>query len=129
MLSLRSLPSSAALAGALLSAALLAGCGGGGNELGPGEEIFASPNAVTVSAAGSCMVGLGPTVHVYGGLPPYRLKNSVPQGMVLDRNTVNHSGEAFTITFIDGVCMSDMPITIEDGMGRLTVVSVTNQPI
>ena len=129
MLPSRSLSSSAALACALLSACLLPGCGGGGTELGPADEIFASPNAVVVNAAGACMVGLGPVVHVYGGLPPYRLKNSVPQGMVLDRDAVNDSGGSFSITFINGVCMTNMPITIEDGMGRLTVVSVTNQPL
>lgn len=106
----------------------VAGCGGGGNELGPPEAIWASPEAVQVGAKDSCFSGVGPTVHVYGGMPPYVLKNSVPRGMTLDRTRVNMPGEGFTLRF-SGLCLSNMPITIEDAEGRLLAVPVSNQPI
>ena len=106
----------------------LAGCGGGGNELGPADAVWASPDAVKVGAKGRCFVGIGPTVHVYGGKPPYVLKNAAPLAMSLDRARVNMPGEGFTLTF-NGVCLSDMPITIEDAEGRLLAVPISNAPI
>lgn len=106
--------------------ALLTACGGGGNESGPADAVFLSTTSVQVGGPGHCMVGRGPTVHVYGGTPPYQLTNSVPQGMVLDRAVVQDSGDGFVITFINGVCMRDMPITAEDRMGRLGQVRVSN---
>lgn len=106
----------------------LAGCGGGGNELGPAEAIWASPEAVQVGAVGHCFSGIGPTVHVYGGKPPYVLKNSVPRGMSLDRSRIGAPGEGFTLSF-SGLCLSEMPITIEDAEGRLLAVPISNAPI
>lgn len=107
---------------------MLAGCGGGGNELGPAEAIWASPGAVQVGSVGDCFHGIGPTVHVYGGTPPYVLKNSAPLGMSLDRSRLGASGDAFTLRF-SGLCLADMPITIEDAEGRLLAVPITNMPI
>lgn len=106
----------------------LGACGGGGNESGPPDEISVYPAAVSVSGGGSCAVGIGPTVHVYGGQPPYELSNSVPDGMVLDKSVLTHSGEGFTVSFINGVCMDSMPIVVEDDMGRLATVTVSNTP-
>jgi hypothetical protein len=104
----------------------LAGCGGGGNESGPPDSIEVSPAAVTVGEANVCFAGLGPKVYIHGGRPPYKLSNTVPQGMRLDRSVVQNSGDSFTITFINGVCMENMPIVIEDEMGRLAKVTVNN---
>lgn len=103
----------------------LSACGGGGNESGPPESIYLSATAVTVGATGICMSGLGPEIHVYGGTPPYKLANSVPQGMTLNKSVVQNSGDSFTITF-KGVCMDTMPITVEDQMGLLAHVDVSN---
>jgi hypothetical protein len=122
-------PSFAARSGllaSLLVCALLSACGGGGTESGPADEVLASPNAVTVGTSGVCVVGLGPTIHVYGGQPPYKLSNSVPQGMQLSKQRLRFSGDSFSITFTNGVCMVSMPITIEDDMGRLTQVLISN---
>ena len=116
-----------ALAWAAL-ALLFPGCGGGGTESGSPEDIFVSPNEITVTGApGACALGTGPTVHVYGGRPPYRLSNSVPSAMVLDKTEVEDSGDGFTIFFTSGICVDGMPITIEDSMGNLATLTVTNQ--
>lgn len=103
----------------------LAGCGGGGNESGPPDSLVVSPEAVSVGKPEQCIAALGPTVYVHGGTPPYKLSNSVPQGMVLDRSTLQNSGDGFTISFT-GVCLRNMPVTVEDSMGRLARVSVSN---
>lgn len=106
--------------------AALSACGGGGNESGSPEELYLSVDAVTVGATGLCEVGAGPQVHIYGGTPPYKLANSVPDAMRLDKAVVQNSGDSFRITFINGICLKNMPITVEDQMGLLARVSVTN---
>lgn len=103
----------------------VSGCGGGGNESGPPDSLEVSPASVTVGTQDACISGVGPTVYVYGGKPPYKLSNSVPQGMTLNRSVLQNSGDGFTITLL-GVCMQNMPINIEDDMGRLSKVTVTN---
>lgn len=112
-------------------AAVLAGltaCGGGGNESGDPQQLFVSPADVVVTGPpGACAAGDGPVVHVYGGQPPYDLGNSMPQAMQLSRTRLPNSGESFLITFT-GACLEAMPITIEDDMGRLITVNVTNRP-
>lgn len=104
----------------------LASCGGGGNESGPADQMYLSLNSVTVGAKGICYVGDGPEVHVYGGTPPYKLANSVPQGMKLNKTVVQNSGDSFLITFTNGICMDTMPITVEDQQGLLARVDVSN---
>ena len=105
----------------------LVGCGGGGNESGKPDLLYAAPEGVAVTGPlGSCAIGTGPTVFVYGGQPPYKLDNSLPQGMQLDKQTVQDSGQGFTITFVNGVCMEGIPITIEDDMGRVLSVPFSN---
>ncbi|WP_141287348.1 hypothetical protein [Ideonella azotifigens] len=106
----------------------LSACGGGGNESGPPDAIQASPAAVAVTGpAGACATGLGPTVYLYGGTPPYKLKNSVPMALALDKSTVGLSGQGFTVTFTNGVCLDGMPVSVEDDMGRIIEVMFTNQ--
>lgn len=106
---------------------VLAACGGGGNESGPAEEIVASPSSVIVSGpTGSCATGTGPTLFVHGGQPPYKLFNSAPTAISLDKAKLNSSGEGVVLTFINGVCLDKIPITIEDGMGRVVNVPVSN---
>jgi len=106
---------------------LLGACGGGGNESGLWDSVLASPASVTVTGnATSCAWGRGPTVFVYGGQPPYRLFNSAPMAMWLDRPYLNDSGDGFTVTFVNGVCMDQIPITVEDAMGRVIAVPITN---
>ena len=104
----------------------LAACGGGGNESGPADSLYLSFTQIKFGTTGNCAVGLGPEVHIYGGAPPYTLANSVPQGMVLSKSLVQNSGESFVINFVGRVCLSDVPITVEDSMGRLAQVRVSN---
>ena len=118
-----SLASTATLACPLL----LSACGGGGNESGPPDAIQLSPNNVTVTGPiGACASGTGPKVFIYGGTPPYKLRNSLPTGMVLDRSGVQDSGQGFQITF-NGTCMSSIPVSVEDDMGRIAEVMVSNE--
>jgi hypothetical protein len=114
------------LATTLATALLLTACGGGGNESGPADSLYLSFSLIRVGTPGNCVVGQGPEVHIYGGAPPYKLANSVPQAMVLSKAQVNNSGESFVVSFINGVCLIEAPITVEDTMGRLAQVKITN---
>jgi len=121
------LPLSRPLALALSTGLLatLSACGGGGNELGGDETLTLSQSELAVSAIGACYSGNGPTVYIYGGRPPYTLYNSLPDGMTLSSSSVATSGGGFSIQF-NGVCMSSMPITVTDDMGRITSVLITS---
>ena len=112
-------------AAAVLILATLAACGGGGNELGPADDLLATPSAVLVGDTTHCASGVGPTIFVYGGLPPYTLKNSAPTAMTLDVTRLEKAGQGFTLSF-SGQCIRSMPITIEDDMGRVLEVPITN---
>ena len=106
--------------------ALLAGCGGGGNESGPPDSIEVSPDTVTVSGGvGACASGTGPRIYVYGGTPPYTLANSGQFAMSLDRTSLQNSGDGFLLTF-NGTCIESIPVTVQDDMGRTATVSVSN---
>ncbi len=114
------------IAAGLVASASLAACGGGGNESGPPDNIQLSMTDITVGEPGVCYAGTGPTVHVYGGTPPYKVSNSLPQGLALTRTLVPSSGDGFRVDFIGNVCMKGMPITVEDDMGRLAKLVVNN---
>lgn len=106
----------------------LAACGGGGNESGPPDDIVVSPARISVKGVGTdCAKGTGPTVFIHGGVPPYKLFNAFPQGIRLDTSVLMQSGDSFVVT-LAGQCFEAMPIRIEDALGRLTQVDVTNQP-
>lgn len=116
-----------ALALAVASLSLLSGCGGGGNESGDRERLYVQPDAITVTSGtpDACAAGASARIHVWGGQPPYKLTNPVPDAMTLSDKTLENSGEGFTIQFL-GVCLSTIPVTIEDDMGRLISVTVSN---
>jgi len=93
------------------------------------EQLIASPAGVEIEGPpGACSVGQGPTIFLYGGQPPYKLKNSVPLGVSLDTTVVTGSGRGFTVTFINGACFTNAPIVVEDDMGRILNVPLTNTP-
>lgn len=113
---------------AVASLSFLSGCGGGGNESGNPEVLRADPGTITVTgSSGSCGAGVAADVHVWGGQPPYKLTNSVPDAVVLSKNKLENSGDGFTVLFL-GICLSNMPVTIEDDMGRLISVLLSNAP-
>lgn len=111
----------------LVTAGLLSACGGGGNESGPAEEIQLSADTFEVTGPpGRCAVGYAGRVFVFGGQPPYVLHNSAPAGVQLSTERVADSGGYFDLTFL-GQCLESVPVTVEDDMGRLAPVLLTNK--
>ncbi len=106
--------------------AALAACGGGGNESGQKDVIQLSmDDIIATGPPGACATGTGPTVYIYGGTPPYTLTNSAKGFVTLDVYFVRDSGDGFTPTF-NGACIESLPVTVQDDMGRLATVRLTN---
>lgn len=123
-----SLSKTSSLAALLVAtASLLAACGGGGNESGPPDEIQLSSSSIeVVGPPGACATGYAGRVYVFGGQPPYRLYNSAPAGVQLSTDRVVHSGDGFDVTFL-GQCLATVPVTVQDDMGRLATLELTNE--
>jgi hypothetical protein len=126
-------------AGVLMAALLgsLSGCGGGGDdEAGSPTAFSVQPTTVTVTAAaavnggpptGQCSAAYAGEFFVYGGTAPYRLNNTAPDAMVLDRTSVSDRGGSFQVSFT-GVCLSPALIVIVDKLDNQVVLTLNNKP-
>jgi hypothetical protein len=110
--------------------ASLASCGGGGDaEAGSPTSLGVQPTTATVTggSATSCYSGYVGEFFVYGGAAPYRLANTVPDAMVLDRSTVADRGGSFNVNFT-GICISPALIVIVDKLDHQVVLTLNNKP-
>jgi len=123
--------SAATLALVLSSALLLNGCGGGGDdEAGSPTAFSVSPTTLTVNVpTGStgCYVGYVGTIFVYGGSAPYRLDNTAPDAVQLDRATVDERGGSFNVSFINGICIAPATINIVDKLDHVVTLTLNNK--
>jgi len=109
------------------AAGLLTSCGvGGDDEAGSPTKFSVVPSSIKVTGpTGACAAGANGTVFVYGGAAPYRLSNTVPDYVTLDRTEVSHPAESFTVTFTGG-CLDPGTIAVEDSLGNLVTLTLTN---
>lgn len=117
-------------AGVLVVALLgsLSGCGGGGDdEAGSPTAFSVQPTTATVTSTSptACSAGYVGEFFVYGGVAPYRLNNTVPDAMVLDRTTVSDRGGSFQVSFT-GICVSPALIVIVDKLDNQVVLTLNN---
>jgi hypothetical protein len=116
-------------AAVLLAAFAAAGCGGG-NDDEAGEQFTPfgiTPDSIGVTGpAGACATGFGGDVLVSGGSAPYRVVNLVPDFVTVDKTTVAHRGETFSVTFIAG-CLDPGTIVVIDAVGREVTLTLTNE--
>lgn len=113
------------LTAAVLTAVALASCGGGGPVAGDAEGLSVYPEEIkwTVPSCGGS--GGGDTVvTINGGQPPYRIVNSAPQFVTIDRNTVTGKDPTFRVTTLGG-CGENMAVTVFDYHSRSAVFAVT----
>lgn len=95
---------------------VLASCGGGGN-IGDGTLVLAtSPGKIDLESP-NCSYATGPKVTVYGGVPPYSIKNPYPKYIQLDKDYVVNAGDNFTVA-ISGACLTTIPLFIYDSNGN-----------
>lgn len=95
---------------------VLASCGGGGS-IGDGTlDLATSPSKIELESP-FCSYVSGPKVTVYGGVPPYSIKNPYPAYIQLDKEYLFNAGDNFTAT-IRGACLATIPLFIYDSNGN-----------
>ena len=117
--------------------AVIAACGGGGDDdAGSLTALSVQPASMKIDFVAStqvpektCATGasLG-EAFVYGGTAPYRINNTVPQWVAIDKTQVGDRGGSFTVTSIGPGCVSNGTIVIVDGLDRQTILTVTTTP-
>lgn len=110
-------------------AASLAGCGGGGDaEAGSPTVLSVQPTTTTVTSNSptACYTGYVGEFFVYGGAAPYRLDNTAPDAMTLDKATVSDRGGSFKVNFT-GICIAPALIVVVDKLDKQVVITLNNK--
>ena len=114
-----------------LTTAALNGCGGGGDDEAGSPTVFSvSPSTLTANVASgstSCYAGYVGTIFVYGGAAPYRLDNTAPDAVQLDRSTVDSRGGSFNVSFINGICIAPATINVVDKLDNVVTLTLNNK--
>jgi len=127
------------LAAAVASAALLIACGGGGDDKAGSPTAFSivpdeiglsvpdgNPDGLPQGTCYSTSGGAGGRVYVYGGAAPYRIDNTSPDYVTVDRTTVAHRGDFFLVDFTGG-CTDSAIIVIVDALDNQVQLKLTNE--
>ena len=125
---------SIATAPVLASLVLLAGCGGGDDDLAGSPAAFSvQPAEITVTVAPianavnqPCAVGVVGKVFIFGGAPPYRLKNSFDTAVSINTVQVDNEGGDFTVSFIGGGCINPGSVIVQDSLKRIVTLKLVN---
>lgn len=108
---------------------LTSACGGGGDdEAGSFTAFSVAPDKIGFkdgSVSGCALGGSVGTIYVYGGAAPYRIDNTAPAFMTVDRTTVSDRGGSFNITATGYGCLSPGLINVIDKNDRKVDVTVT----
>jgi hypothetical protein len=129
---------------AAIVAVALAACGGGGDDAaGSLTALSIDPATITVTtpqgtASGVCSGGSAGTVFVYGGAAPYRLDNTQPNIVALDKSTVGDRGGSFNVSYVTfgtlpngfpvGGCFGPVTVNIVDKNDRKVILTLNNKP-
>jgi hypothetical protein len=119
---------------ALMLVSLLAACGGGGDdEAGSPTTFSIQPATVTFtapegSASGVCFGGGSQDVYVYGGAAPYRIDNTAPDYLAVNKTKVDNRGGNFTVTTVGG-CLTNGILVIVDSLDKQVIFTVNNNPV
>lgn len=115
----------------LVLVGVLAACGGGGDDAGSLTEFNIQPATVTFTASASAPTGTcgagSQDVFVYGGAAPYRVDNTAPDYVSVNKTEVGSPGENFTLTTFGG-CMTNGTIVVRDRLGRQQIFTVNTAP-
>ena len=111
----------------------LASCGGGGADQGltPAQALTVSPQALTLNGNGTtCPSGtVDANFYITGGVPPYSVKPSLPDVMVLSTQSVSDAGGYFTLLRLNSAtCLNPGTVVVEDMTGAVVDVTITTTP-
>jgi len=108
--------------------ALLHACGGGGGINDGQTPLRVEPQVVTLqSGTANCLPADGPTVFVFGGVPPYTVRNTVPNQVSVSATSINKGGEGTKVRFLGG-CLQSLPLVVVDDVGTTTTIGLNYLP-
>ncbi len=129
---------------AAIVAVALAACGGGGDDAaGSLTALSVQPTTLTVTApqgagSGVCSGGNVGQIFVYGGAAPYRIDNTSPDVIALDKTTVGDRGGSFNVSYVTfgtlangfpvGGCFAPALVVVVDKNDKQVVVTLNNKP-
>jgi len=113
------------LGAVVVTAVALVSCGGGGPVAGDAEGFSVFPEEVSWKVSSCAVSGGGETtVAINGGQPPFRIVNSAPQFISVDRTEVTGKDPTFRVTTLRG-CGDGLSVTVFDYHSRTAVFSVS----
>lgn len=99
----------------------LASCGGGGDIAGDSSEFAVSPkeNKLDLPAGSRCRDAAGAppvVVTIIGGQPPYRIVNSSPEALVIDKTEATGKDPQFKVSYFPNavLCVNPGVVTVLD---------------
>lgn len=111
-------------------AVMLNACGGGGDVAGDRTEFSVSPDEFTwkvaADSSGGCTRANGAqtVVTIVGGVPPFRIQNSLPTHVRVDRTEATGKDPVFKVTSLGG-CVDPATILVLDYQSRTTTFEFT----
>lgn len=117
----------------LVSIVTLVSCGGGGDIAGDTDEFSVSPDAVKftdnetrTTNVDSCIGvrGARTVFTIVGGQAPFRIVNSSPQYMDVDKTEVSGKDPKFTVT-MNGGCGDPLTVLVLDYHSRSASVEIS----
>ena len=116
----------------IISVALIAGCGGSGDD-GAGSptafSVFPSERTINVKVAdenASCGVGNVGEFLIVGGTAPYKLTNTNSVNIRTSTTKVGNEGSVFTVDYTSGACFEGSLIVIQDALGNTITLTLNS---
>ncbi|MGM9426829.1 hypothetical protein [Hydrogenophaga sp. MI9] len=105
----------------VILAGFLASCGGGGDVAGDVSTFSLSPKEISIG----CPPDLNPTyITIIGGQPPYRIINSWPDAMIVDKTEATGKDPVFKVTATGTSCVNPGTITVLDYHSKMVGLEV-----
>lgn len=115
------------------AAIFLVSCGGGGDIAGDGSEFLISPDEYKLSVGadsnGGCSYAalVKPVVFtIIGGQAPFRIINSDPQAITVDKTEATGKDPIFTVSYKKtSYCAKPAVVTVLDYHSQVATVEIT----
>jgi hypothetical protein len=110
----------------IVAAVLAASCGGGGDISGDVAEMSLTPDEVKYGPTPNCASVAGESfwVTINGGQSPFRIQNTFPSFMQVDRTEVTGKDPRFKITML-GQCGENLTVAVFDYFSRQANIEVS----
>lgn len=108
----------------------LVSCGGGGGAAGDSDTFAVAPGEIKIShgkgdVTCSGSKGARTTVTIVGGQAPFRIVNSSPQLMSVDRTEVAGQDPQFVVTSLGQGCGEDLSVLVLDLFSKSVTFNLT----